>query len=489
VERGDTTQAATEATSEAPVVDRTEPLPEHDDARVLLVAMRTAVAMLGSGAQSDDVEAAIRTIATAYGMVGAQASVTFSGISISYVPNGRDHPTTVLHIVRERRSDFARLATASALIRRIRDGECSLADAEAALNELESQASPYGRLASFVAPGVSAAGSTVVFGGNVPDAAATLGIALAVQPALERLDRSTLPPFFRLVFGAAVSTLLVALLVALGLPIVGGLVLTGSLLRFLPGYALVSGFRDLIDQSIISGTARLAEALLLAAGVALGTAVGVVVAGSLHIQLAIVTVGRADWSALGAGLAAFVAVGAFAIQLGVPRSAVAQAALLGASAWVVFIGFADIGAVVEPVAATLGSALAIGIAGRILARRAHAPAALWVVPAILPLLPGLQLVQALLANTDAARVSGLVGAAATAFLIGTGVATGDIIVLTVRGVRDTVVAPAIGAVTGGVDVLIVSRVERAVEQARGSRSSTRRHRAASGYGQDAPNEH
>jgi hypothetical protein len=114
---------------------------------------------------------------------------------------------------------------------------------------------------------------------------------------------------------------------------------------------------------------------------------------------------------------------------------------------------------------------------------------LWVVPAILPLLPGLQLVQALLANTDAVRVSGLVGAAATAFLIGTGVATGDIIVLTVRGVRDTVVAPAIGAVAGGVDVLIVSRVERAVEQARGSRSSTRRHRAAPGDGQDAPNKH
>jgi uncharacterized membrane protein YjjP (DUF1212 family) len=450
-----------------------EPVPERDDSRVLLVAMRTAVAMLGSGAQSDDVEAAIRTITTAYGMAGAQASVTFSGISISYDPRGLDHPTTLLHIVRERRSDFARLATAFGLVRRIRDGECSLADAETALDELESQASPYGRLTSFVAPAVSAAGATLVFGGNVLDAAATLAIALTVQPVLDGLDRSTLPPFFRLVVGSAASTLLVALLVGLGLPIVGGLVLTGSLLRFLPGYALVSGFRDLIDQSIISGTARLAEALLLGAGVALGTALGVAVAGALDVHLAIVTVGRADWGTVAAGIAAFVAVGAFAIQLGVPRNAVAQAASLGAIAWIVFIGFADIGVVVEPVAATLGAAIVIGIAGRMLARRAHAPAALWVVPAILPLLPGLQLVQALLADTDAARVSGLVGAAATAFLIGTGVAMGDIIVSTVRGVRDTVVAPAVDAVAGGVDVLIVSRVERVVEHARASRSSGR----------------
>ena len=447
-----------------------EPSLERDDSRVLLVAMRTAVAMLGSGAQSDDVEAAIETIAGAYGMAGAQASVTFSGISISYDPKGLDHPTTVLHIVRERRSDFARLATASGLVRRIRDGECSLDAAEAALDELEQQASPYGRLTSFIAPALSAAGATLVFGGNVLDGVATLAIAVAVQPVLERLDRSSLPPFFRLVVGAATSTLLVAMLVGLGLPIVGGLVLTGSLLRFLPGYALVSGFRDLIDQSIISGTARLAEALLLGAGVALGTAVGLAVAATFEIHLAIVTVGRADWNTAAAGIAAFIAVGAFAVQLGVPRNAVAQAALLGAAAWVVFIGFADIGVVVEPVAATLGSAIVIGIVGRLLARRAHAPAALWVVPAILPLLPGLQLVQALLADTDAARISGLIGAAATAFLIGTGVAMGDIVLSTVRGVRDSVVAPAVDAVAGGVDVLIVSRVERAVEHARGSRS-------------------
>ena len=69
-----------------------EPSLERDDSRVLLVAMRTAVAMLGSGAQSDDVEAAIETIAGVYGMAGAQASVTFSGISISYDPKESRSP-------------------------------------------------------------------------------------------------------------------------------------------------------------------------------------------------------------------------------------------------------------------------------------------------------------------------------------------------------------------------------------------------------------
>ena len=43
----------------------------------------------------------------------------------------------------------------------------------------------------------------------------TLLIALIVQPGLSALDRSALPPFFRVVFGAAASALLVAVIVKL----------------------------------------------------------------------------------------------------------------------------------------------------------------------------------------------------------------------------------------------------------------------------------
>ncbi len=423
--------------------------------------MRTAVAMLSSGAQTDDVEAAAVAVATAFGVTGVQASVYFSSISISHDPHGPEAPLTLLHIVRDRTAEFARLAAAASLVRRVRGGEVSLDEAEAALESLEEQPSAYGPVVSFVVPGVSAAASTIVFGGNLLDAAMTLLIALLVQPALNLLDRSTLPPFFRVVFGSAASALLVAVIVKLGVPITGGLVLTGSLLRFLPGYALVSGFRDLIDQSMISGSARLAEALLLAAGVAGGTVLGLAVATRFEVYLSIVTVGRAEWGLVAAGVAAFIAVGAFAIRLGVPPGAVAQAAALGGVAWLAFIAVTDVG-LLDPALATLAAAISIGAAGRLLARHAGAPAALWVVPAILPLLPGLQLVQGMLAATDVARLTGLLAAAATAFLVGTGVASGDILVMAVRRVRERLVTPAVDAVTGGIEVYIVAPVERVV---------------------------
>jgi uncharacterized membrane protein YjjP (DUF1212 family) len=431
---------------------------------VLRVAMRAAVNMLTFGAQSDDVETAIVSVCAAYGLMPVHAAVTFSIISVSYDRPG-ESPTTLMHIARDRTTDFARLAATSAIVRRITRQGLGLEQAEHELEDIDQLDSPYNQLVTFVAPAVSAAGSTLVFAGTLLDAAATLGIALAIQPAVAALDRSTFPPFFRLVFGAFASAILVALLSAVGLPIVGGLVLTGSILRFLPGYAIVSGFRDLIGQSFISGTARLAEALLLGAGAAGGIAFALALAGRFGVNLTIITAGTAEWGLLVGVPAAFVAILGYAVRLGVPPRGVLGAAGLGALAWLIVIAIVDVGNLADRATATFVAALVVGIVGRVAASRAHTPAALWVVPAILLLQPGLQIVQSMLAPTNGERLAGLIAAAVTAFMLGTGVASGDIIVTTARRIRTKVVEPAVDAMSGGVDVFVVTPVERAVNRA------------------------
>jgi uncharacterized membrane protein YjjB (DUF3815 family) len=163
------------------------------------------------------------------------------------------------------------------------------------------------------------------------------------------------------------------------------------------------------------------------------------------------------------------AVGAFAIRLGVPRKYVWQSALLGAFAWIVYLAVAGGGRDIQSSLATFAAALLVGTLGRILARGQRAPSALWVVPAILPLLPGLQIVLALLAPTDQERVAGMVAAATTAFTLGVGVGMGDIIVATLLNVRDRVVGPAVGAAAHAADDFIVAPVERAVGHSREKR--------------------
>jgi hypothetical protein len=50
----------------------------------------------------------------------------------------------------------------------------------------------------------------------------------------------------------------------------------------------------------------------------------------------------------------------------------------------------------------------------------------------------------------------------TAFLIGTGVASGDILVTAIRRARQRFVVPAVGAVADGVEVFVVRPVGRIV---------------------------
>jgi uncharacterized membrane protein YjjB (DUF3815 family) len=203
----------------------------------------------------------------------------------------------------------------------------------------------------------------------------------------------------------------------------------------------LAGMRDLIDQSTISGSARLANALLLGAAVAAGTAIGIGVANQFGVFL---EVGIPDGGARQAAFqvaAAAIACGTWAVRLGEPRFALLTASGLGALGWAVYLFVFPLG--VGGLFATGLAGLAVGAGGRLLARRRDAPVVLWVVPASLPLLPGLLIVEGMLASDAIAGILLLVTAVATGLALGASIAFGDIVVQTVRRVRDEVIEPVI----------------------------------------------
>jgi uncharacterized membrane protein YjjP (DUF1212 family)/uncharacterized membrane protein YjjB (DUF3815 family) len=424
--------------------------------RVLAVARRAGVVLLASGAQTSEVETALERFTGSLGVPGVEVSVTYSAVSLSYVAPGNLAPTTMLQLARDTPGDFARLADVAELLREVREGAVGLEGAEAGMDRIETVRVSGSRLVLLLAPAVSAAATAILFGGTPLDGLATFGVALVVTPLLAWLGASGIPPFFALLVGTAASTILAGAIAAVGLAVDAPLVMTAGLLRFLPGGALTSGVRDLIDQSVVSGTARLADAMMVGAGVASGALVGIAVAGAMGVELALDPVGVRSYGALPAGIAAAVAVGAYAVRLSVPRFALGWVALLGAVAWTIF---STDGLTAQ--AGTFVAAVVVGGAARVLARAYQAPTTLWIVPSILTLQPGLALVVALLAPSDAARFSGLWNAVLVAFLLGIGVAAGDIIVTSIRRVRRSVVEPAFGAVADGVQVFVVAPIERA----------------------------
>src|SRR4051812_29258252 len=87
------------------------------------LAVRVAAVMLAAGAQTDDVEEAIALICLAYGVTGVEYAVTFGSISVSLDEEGARRPTTIARIVRVRKNNFAKLASAATLMDAVRAGE------------------------------------------------------------------------------------------------------------------------------------------------------------------------------------------------------------------------------------------------------------------------------------------------------------------------------------------------------------------------------
>lgn len=391
-----------------------------------MLVLRLGRVMIASGAQAHEVEASLRRVLDAYGAPEAAVIVTYTSITVSTVAEHGAETTTAVEVVRRWEPGYHRLVAAAELADAVTGGGITLSKAEQRLAELATRASPYPRWLRFAAPALLSMAVTVMFGGRWYDALATLGIGLAVQPALARIERGELSAFFRVAVGVLATSVAVVVLVKLGVPIHGGLVLTGSLLRFLPGAVLVAGMRDFLDGSLTSGATRLVEVVLLGAAVAVSAAVALTGGQSLDVHLAITTAGTEIYPlAILAGAGA-VAVVFYACQLGVPRRGLAPAALLGAVSVLITRGLGAGTPGLDALAATLLAALVVGSVGQVLSQRSATPSAIWTVPGILPLLPAPATLIPLLAQSEAAR-SALQGQAlGTAFCIGVGVAVGSI---------------------------------------------------------------
>jgi uncharacterized membrane protein YjjP (DUF1212 family) len=418
-----------------------------DRRRTVRVAVRLGVLMLSRGALSQEVETSLRDVMRDFGFPDAEVVVTHGTVSLSVLATVEAEATTAIRAVRAWQPDFSQLAASAALVTAIRDGDADLDTAEAEIDRILHAPHPYPRWLRFAAPALLSFAVTIMFGGSLGDAAATLAIGLAIQPALEWIERSELPQFFQVVVGVASTVLIVVLLVDLGVPIEGSLVLTGSLLRFLPGAGLVSGMHELISGALIPGVARLAEVALIGVAITAAASLILTFGERIGVQLEIDASGAVDWWAPIVILAGAVAVVFYAVRVGVPRRALFMVAGFGAAAVFISRGYTPLFSDISPDARTLTAAILIGVGGSVLAYRQRIPSGIWTVPAILPLLPAPATLLPLLADTETGQQALQGEALQTAFAIGAGVASGSILVITYHRYWARVVAPVADALS------------------------------------------
>ena len=143
-----------------------------------------------------------------------------------------------------------------------------------AVNERVRMLPPSAPWLQILACGAGTACFAYLFGGNGWGAFAAFWVGILLQPLVLFLGRHKADQFISntlcAVLVAVASVLAVQALSVLGIECSLDKIIIGGIIPLVPGIALTNAIRDVANSDYVSGTIRAAEALLIAASIALG---------------------------------------------------------------------------------------------------------------------------------------------------------------------------------------------------------------------------
>lgn len=184
--------------------------------------------------------------------------------------------------VRERSINLARIDRCNAISRQVAQGQLSAQDALERLTEIRSAPLPHPLL--LILASCAAAGAfSIMLGGQWLDGGVAFVCGALTQLVTPALGRRRVPALVSGLIAAALATLL-TLLIGLFLP---GLhiepILSGTIMPLLPGLATTNAVRDTMRGDLVSGGARIIEAILCAITLAAGIGIVLSIWGGLGL--------------------------------------------------------------------------------------------------------------------------------------------------------------------------------------------------------------
>lgn len=385
--------------------------------------------LLASGAGAADVVAAMHALGNQFGLPRTEVDVTFTSLSMSVRTRPGEPAVLLVRQVTRRTIDYATLTNVDHLVRLVLSGDLSLSAARADLARIISSSRGTARWAVGLGWGVMSAGVALLLGGGVSVTIIAFVAAVAIDLVLLAMKRRRLPLFYQQVAGGMVAMLVASVAVQAGVVDNPSRVVTANIVLLLAGIGFLGAVQDALTGFLVTAGARLTEALLATAGIIAGVGGGLSMSGVLSVD-----VGRLNPGAVGAGgvpqvlLGGAVCAAAFAFASSAPTRSLAVIGVIAALA----LGIqraATSGGLTLPWATAL-AALVVGISSYPLGHRIRIPPLVLVVPAMVPMLPGLAIYRGLaLLNERGPRASegllSLVTAASVALALASGAIFGE----------------------------------------------------------------
>lgn len=400
---------------------------------VLDLAMRIGDHLLASGMSANDVVVSMLRVTRAYGLGGVHVDLTYTSITVTHHRGANRAPLTVSRVVQPLVVDYTKVRDLDRLLAEIESG-LDVTRATAAYDRIAFQSSPYPRWVSGLGAGGIAAGVSLTSSTSWLMLLLSFLAAAGMERVLTLLHRHRVPPFFSQALAAGGMTLLAAGVYQLSLrgwgPFDGvdpTLIVVGGIVMLLAGVMIVGAVQDAIDQFYLTASARMMEVAMRTAGIVAGILIALNFLESQGIAFEILNspVSTAPlWAQFaGAGLIS----ASFAIYSFADMVTIALTTVIGLLGWAVYLALANTAHSSEVVANTL-AALAVGALAMVAVRHSHAPGFGLESGALLPLVPGLTLLDGLLQMiaTDPANPA-IVAGGRTLFigvLVALGIASG-----------------------------------------------------------------
>ena len=244
---------------------------EVDYNKLLGLVSELGFRLMESGAEIYRVEESIRRLIQAYGVETGEVFAIPNCIIVSLTsPQG--HPLTQIRRMPAHGTDIEQLERYNDLCRRLCREAPPIDQAMELLAAIartrRSYSLPVQLLAYFLGCGMF----SLFYGGTIADGVCGGVCGVVIGLSLAFMDRFGTNLFFKTVVGGALSALAALLLVQAGLGANTDRIIIGALMALVPGIAITNAMRDIMAGDMVAGISKGAEALLIGAAIALGTA-------------------------------------------------------------------------------------------------------------------------------------------------------------------------------------------------------------------------
>ncbi len=247
--------------------------------KLLNMAAELGYQLMYSGGEIYRVEESVRRLLHAYGLENPEVFAIPNCLLVSIItPQG--HPITRMRRVPAHGTDIELLERCNSLCRRLCVDAPTLDEAQAAVSALPQDMPRHSHRMTLLGYGVAPAFFAPLFGGGLPDTAASFLSGLAVGVCLLYGRRFIgANHFFRTAVCSAVAAFLALALVEAGLGRSVDVVTISTLMVLVPGVALTNAMREIMAGDTFSALSRTADAILVASAIALGAAAGQALGG------------------------------------------------------------------------------------------------------------------------------------------------------------------------------------------------------------------